>query len=125
LIPAKTVCGRDVHKPDLFVPVHGVLYFWEPNDAVQVRQLLPDMWQVMKNAATDLILLNRVWTILLEIREEIITCAKSRHVIVADQFDTGVTIRERGKRIHPNIVAVTSGLNQRIQVIVEEAGIDR
>jgi hypothetical protein len=101
LIPVKTVCGLDIHKPDLFVPVHGVLYFWEPDDTAQVRQLLPDMWQVMKNAPTDLILLNRVWTIMPEIREEIIACARSRHVIMADQFEAGVTIREGGTRIYP------------------------
>jgi hypothetical protein len=119
MVPIKTVCGLDVHKPGLFVPVLGVLYFWDPNDAAEVRELLAEMWKVVKNSTTDLILLNRVWTLLPEIREEIVACAKSRHVIVADQIDAGVPIKVRGNRIYPNIVTVTSGLNQRIRVLVE------
>jgi hypothetical protein len=32
MTPVKTVCGLDIHKPDL-VAVHRVLYFWEPGNA--------------------------------------------------------------------------------------------
>jgi len=112
MVPIKTGCGLDVHKPDLFVPVHGVLCFWDPNDLAEVRRLTAEMWKVVKNSSRDLILLNRVWTIMREIREEIIASAKGHHGIVADQFDEGVQLKQRGSRmsliIFP-IVAIVAG----------------
>jgi hypothetical protein len=66
-----------------------------------------------------LILLNGVWTVMPEIRGEIVACAKNRHIIVADQFDARVTIKVRGSRIFPNVVTVSAGLDQCIRVLVE------
>jgi hypothetical protein len=119
ITPAKTVCGLDIHRPDVFVPVPEVHYFQNPGDSAQARQLIGQLWKGIECSTSDLILLNRVWTIMPEIRERIISVAKSRHVILADQFDARALPRHRGNLLAPNIVTVTSGFNQQIHVIVE------
>ena len=125
LMVGRKICGFDVHRPDSFVPVPGFFYFQNPDNSMQIKQLIHGMWNEIENSPAKLVLLNGVWNTVPEIRGKIVACAKNRHVIVADQFDAGVPRRPNGRRLPCNIITVSSDANQRIHVLIQASGADR
>lgn len=123
-VPSSSISGMDLHRPDSFVPVPGVVYFRNPNDSSNVAQLILELWRTIEKSPTDLILLNSVWTGVPELRDRIIALATKRHVIVADQLDV---TRYLSSIVAPptTIIKVTSERNRRIRVIVEAFGFRR
>lgn len=93
VVPCKTIGGLDVHRPDSFVPVPGVLYFRNPNDSPQIKQLILAQWKDMENSSADIFLFNGVWALVPELRGRIVELAKRRSVFLADEFDAGFAAR--------------------------------
>jgi hypothetical protein len=123
-MPNSSISGMDVHRPDSFVPVPGVVYFRNPNDSSNVAQLILELWRTIEKSPTDLILLNAVWTGVPELRDRIIGLATKHHVVVADQLDVA---RYLSSIVAPptTIIKATSEPNRRIRVVVEAFGFKR
>jgi hypothetical protein len=123
-VPSSSISGMDVHRPDSFVPVPGVVYFRNPNEPSDVARLILELWGTIEKSPTDVILLNSVWTGVLELRDRIIGLATKRHVIVADQLDMA---RYLSSIVAPptTIIKATSEPNRRIRVVVEAFGFKR
>jgi hypothetical protein len=122
LLFGERACGLDVHIPDLFVPAPGVIYFQEPKNLALVRRLIPELWSEIENSPAKFILLNGVWNVAPELQDEIVACAKNRHVIVADQFDTGVPAKHHGPRLIRNTITISSDSIQRIHILIQASG---
>lgn len=123
-VPNTSISGMDVHRPDSFVPVPGVVYFRNPNDSSNVAQLILELWVTIEKSPTDVILLNAVWTGVPELRGRIIGLATRHHVIVADQLDVARHLSSTVASPTTTIKA-TSEPNRRIRVIVEAFGFKR
>ncbi len=119
LVPPREVCGLDVHRPDAWVPVPGVVYFQNPRDTAQIRRCIQAIWAEVENCAADLVLLNAVWGAVPELRERIMRCAKKRHILVADQFEDGLPARRGGRGPLYNVVTIAQAPDQRIGLLVE------
>jgi hypothetical protein len=122
LLDGKFACGIDVHKPDLFIPAPGVLYFENPKDPTMLRKLIRHLWNEVENCPAKTVLINGVWNGAPEMRDKITACSKNRHVIVVDQFDAGVPRRSNGRPMVCNIIAVSSDANQRIHLLIQTSG---
>jgi hypothetical protein len=126
LLPTKSVCGLDVDKPDSFVPVVGVRYFSDPTDLVRVKQIVRERWKEIAGSPGDCVLLNRVWSILPELRDRIMLLAKNRTVIVADDFDDHLSTPKESQDFTISIVRTTStGPKGPIRIRVEAGGSGR
>ena len=121
LNPSLQVCGLDLHKPDLFVPVSGVLYLGNPNDSAQVRELARSVWKQIEDSHANLVLLNRVWSAVPELRNKIVACARNRHVILADQSEAVAPMLRISNRVPTNVVTITAAPKHQIRVVIEAA----
>ena len=119
LAPSRQVCGLDVHRPDGWVPVPGVVYFRNPHDPAAVRRLIPACWADLEKSPANLVLLNGVWSVAPEIRQRILSAGKTRHVVIADRFDDGLPARRDGRGPLYNVVTIAQAPNQRIGLLVE------
>jgi hypothetical protein len=97
MVTAKTISGMDMHRPDSFVPVPGVLYFRNPNDSPQKKQLIQEQWKRMEDSSADVFLFNGVWTMVPELRGKMVELAKRRSVFLADEFGGNFPAREEAR----------------------------
>jgi len=81
----RNVAGIDLHDPSWFVPVETMLYLKGPSDPVHVGGLVRRIWPEILGTKKPIILLNGIWSALPEVRNDILSLAARRHVIVADQ----------------------------------------
>jgi hypothetical protein len=110
------ITGLDLHRPDHFVPVPGVLYFRKPEPGAQIKAFLGLHWSHIEDSAATLVLLNRIWTMMPELRSKIESLARRKHVVVADEFEA----TPKGLlRVVSSIVTVTAAANRRVTVRVE------
>lgn len=123
-VPSSSISGMDVHRPDSFVPVPGVVYFRNPNEPSDVARLILELWGTIEKSPTDVILLNAVWTGVPELRGRIIGLATKHHMIVADQLDVA---RHLSSTVAPptTIIKGTAEPNRRVRVDVAAFGFKR
>jgi hypothetical protein len=81
----RTAAGIDLHEPDWFSPVETMLYFRGPAEPPKVREAVRRTWPQVMNTDQPLILLNGIWSALPELRNDVLSLATRRHVIVAEQ----------------------------------------
>jgi hypothetical protein len=80
------VCGVDVHEPDWFVPVDGVIYLHNLLDLSRLREYIHRAWPVIAGMKSRLTILNGVWAAVQDREAEVNQLALRRHVIVADDL---------------------------------------
>ena len=118
-IPIRTVCGLDLHQPDSFVPVSGVRYWRNPpGDTGNAQPLVRELWKDILNSTADLLLFNGLWSLMPELRSDIIELARHRLVIVADKLDSRGLMAYATKGLPINIVTTSAEPGGRIRVQV-------
>lgn len=122
LAPSRQVCGLDVHRPDGWVPVPGVVYFQDPTDTAQIRGCIQAIWAAVENSAASLVLINGVWSVAPEMRQRIISCAEKRHVLIADDSASTVPTQRSFRGLLRNIVTVVPDTGPRLRLLVQTAG---
>jgi hypothetical protein len=80
----RTAAGLDTLPPTNLVPIETMIYLQHQPTKDRMREAINSVWPRVKNSAAPLLLFNGLWTIFPEKQKEILTWAKSRHVIVAD-----------------------------------------
>jgi hypothetical protein len=78
------ITGLDIHTPDWFVPVPGVLYLNNTNHLVGIRAEAEKIWCGLTLKACKIVLLNGIWAAGPEWKLKICDMAQTRHVIVTD-----------------------------------------
>jgi len=81
----RTAAGIDVHDPEWFVPIETLLYLKGPANSAHVSGLVRGIWPEVINTKSPLVLLNGIWSAMPELRRDILSLARRKHVIVADQ----------------------------------------
>lgn len=120
IVPRKRICGLDVHRPDSFVPVPGVLYFRNPSDSAQVKRIILTQWNEIENSSADVFLFNGVWALLPEIRDNILRLAKRHIVMVADKFDSSFPGQGAARDVVVNRVCGDFRPNHQIGIRIEK-----
>ncbi len=117
VIPGKRVGGVDLHRPDRFVPLHGVLYLGRGWDSTNSPAVTRSVCQQIEGCPAQLLLLNGVWSALPEAQALVLRLAGQRNVILADHFPSLGFAQHR--RRNTNLVSVCSGQKGHISVRVE------
>jgi hypothetical protein len=117
-------CGIDVHSPDTFVPVSGVLYRVKCGPLGEMRMVIREVWPVVAKSDAQLLLFNGIWVAMPELRPLIAELARDRNVIVADGFGTIVPRPSEWPKLNVSVVTVESpgGHDNRLQIRIEGAG---
>lgn len=102
-------CGK-------FVPIEGVTYFRAGLSQARMRLLIEELWPLICSAKTSMILLDGVWSLSPGRQAAILTLARSRHVVLADQFKAGELANCGSLRIHHLLVSGTVGESLRVEV---------
>lgn len=77
--------GLDLHEPHRFVPVEGVQYLRDSGSVDERASAVRAAWPGIRKSQSPLILLNRLGPFTREFRDDIISLAATKHVILADQ----------------------------------------
>jgi hypothetical protein len=108
------VCGIDLHRPDHWVPVPNVRYVDLPGGRAQVDRLVEETWPALVTSASRLLLLNGVWSLLPAIRDRVVQCGESKHVLVTAELPPArKTLRTPSS---PTDEVVVSEVNSRCRV---------
>ena len=116
--PTKRVCGLDVHRPESFVPVAGVFYCQHPPNLEQARQLVAHSMEEIEGSKAELVIFNGVWSAISRLPKAIRGLASTRHLIVADDFDTSfdALLKARANRAQVMVVSQLQGKQGLIHV---------
>jgi hypothetical protein len=77
--------GIDLHLPTRFVPVESLVYIDEALGPNHVRQLIQRIWPRVLTSAAPQLFFNGVWSAVPEVRDDLLRCARFKHVIIAEQ----------------------------------------
>lgn len=78
------VVGIDLHRPNAFVPIETVHYIDSVQNASVVSTLANMAWVRIVTSMSPLVLLNGVWSLVPELRKDIINLSQKKHVMIAD-----------------------------------------
>jgi hypothetical protein len=79
-----SVMGMDIHRPDEFVPVFGVVYLDNVLRSEVIEREFNRLWPKILERASRLVLLNEVWRRVPAQQREILDLARKSHVVIAD-----------------------------------------
>ena len=116
---SRGVCGIDVHEPDWFVPVGGVVYLNNLMDPTSVRECVHRHWPPIASAKRRLIVLNGIWAATQGLHGEIVELAAESHVLVADDFPTRQDDLARRAPRPSHVLTVTEERDARIRVAIQ------
>lgn len=102
-------CGK-------FVLVEGVHYLRAGLSPARMRHHVEELWSPTSSADTSMILLDGVWSLAPGRQAAILALARSRHVVLADQFKPGELANRENLPIHHLLVAGAVGESLRVEV---------
>jgi hypothetical protein len=79
---AAAVAGIDVHEPRKWVPVDSVIYLKEPLPLEMARKNIAEVWPTIRSSQAPLILLNGIWALMPELRQDILELGLKHHVVL-------------------------------------------
>jgi hypothetical protein len=82
--------GIDLHLPTRFVPVESLVYIDEALGPNHARQLIQRIWPRVLTSAAPQLFFNGVWSAVPEVRDDLLRCARFKHVIIAEQASPDV-----------------------------------
>jgi len=85
----KPPAGIDVHQPRLFVPVTSLTYIDDSLALHRIRELTLKVWPRIMTSNARLLLFNRVWSLVPEVREDLLRCAQRKNVVIAEERAVG------------------------------------
>jgi hypothetical protein len=106
--PPQRVMGLDVHAPDWFVPVPGVVYLENAFERDELGRAFQLVWSQLRNGATPLVIFNGLWSVLPELQEKIRVLADRCHLMVADESKIEAKQLVGHQPIRTNVIAVSS-----------------
>jgi hypothetical protein len=99
-------CGLDMHKPDTFVPVNGVLYLCKPCSPAEIGPILRDVWPTIADSEAQLLLFNGIWSAGPDFRVKAGEMAKDRNVLIADNFDDAIPRLRDWRGVNASLISV-------------------
>jgi len=79
------VAGIDLHRSNLFVPVESLFYINGDLGSDHARRLTQRIWPRVLTSGAPRLFLNGVWSAVPEVRDDLLRCARFKHVIIAEQ----------------------------------------
>ena len=81
----KPPAGIDIHRPSRFVPVASLTYIDDSLALHRIRELTIKAWPRIMTSNARLLLFNRVWSLVPEVREDLVRCARRKNVVIAEE----------------------------------------
>jgi len=97
----KEVLGIDLHRPTDYLPIDGLHYIDGTSGLNAVRAAVNQVWPKIITSKCSLLLFNRLWSALPEMRLDILRLAHTRHVVLADiEFPGPADLRNIRAEVH-------------------------
>jgi hypothetical protein len=113
----REVIGIDLHRPNDFVPIESVYYIDGTLGLDQVRSSANKIWPKLLTSKGPLVIFNRLWSALPELRADIIGLTRNRHVVLADEeFPGTADLRGIGGEVHQLTISQKFNGSQQIRV---------
>ncbi|HYG33706.1 MAG TPA: hypothetical protein VEC99_02915 [Clostridia bacterium] len=77
--------GIDIHRPRAIVPIETLQYIDERLDGGRIRELALQIWPKILTSKSALLLGNRLWSLVPEIRNDLLRIANQKHVVLAEE----------------------------------------
>jgi hypothetical protein len=124
LFALKKIRSLDLRIPAQWAPVPGVTYFRQPTNTADLKNAVLQFWNSCDYSRADFLLFHSVWELVPELRRRIAELAKTRTVIVGDDYASGLEGR-KPYLSQANIISLGVGPNARIDLRIslrKEAG---
>lgn len=97
----KEVWGIDLRRPTDYLPIDSLYYLDGTSSLDAVRASVNKIWPKIITSKASLILFNRLWSALPEVRADILRLAQNRHVVLADiEFPGPADLRRIRGEVH-------------------------
>jgi len=116
----RQVCGIDVHEPDWFVPVDGVVYLNNLLDPTRLREFINLAWPGIAEMKSRLTILNGIWAGVQNLEAEISLLAPRRNVIFADEFRFKLEDLSRLGVAPIHILTIAEDMQSRVRVAFQQ-----
>lgn len=115
------IAGIDIHEPDWFVPVPGVVYLHNIFGHDQLREAVHAHWPRLRPNQNQLILLNGIWPVAAEFQPEIRNLTGSGCVVLTNGGPIKPSLLKKMTRDPVHILTVSKDPDnlQRISVGIE------
>jgi hypothetical protein len=111
------VLGIDLHCPTDFVPIESLYYIDGSLGLDHVRASVNKVWPKLLTSKGPLLLFNRIWSALPELRTDIIRLIRNKHVVLADEELPGpADLRGLRSEIHQLITSPKRDGSQQIRL---------
>jgi hypothetical protein len=114
------VWGIDVHEPDWFVPVEGVVSLHNLLDPTSIRECVHRHWPTLTATAGQLVILNGIWSGVQGLEEQIVELGARSHVLVADDSRFKLESLARRAQAPTHILSISEEKDNRIRVTVQQ-----
>lgn len=116
--------GLDVHQPDWFVPVEGVIYLNNSLDPIRVTECVNRLWPIQLAAGAQIVMLNGVWLATQGLEQQISELGTRSHLIIADEQTIKIEERWRRTKVPVHVLTLSEEKENRIRVAVHQNGVD-
>lgn len=101
-------CGIDIHRPETFVPIHTLRYFDENLNGSRIRESVLSVWPKILTSKSQLLLGNRLWSLVPEARNDLLRLAARKHVVLAEQTSGEFAALGRKLPVPTNIITLSA-----------------
>lgn len=113
--PLSRIRGLDLRLPDQWAPVPGVTYFRTRTNIADLKNAILQYWDPCRYSHADFLLFDHVWEMVPELHQGIAELAKTKTVIVGDNYASGLQGR-KPYLAQANIITMAAGPNGRIDL---------
>jgi hypothetical protein len=102
------VAGIDLHRPLTFVPIETLIYIDCTHGLDHCRQLISGIWARVLTSAAPRLLFNCVWSAFPDLQNELLRCARNRHVLLAEKTVPDMIEMKRKLSTPINVLTLTT-----------------
>jgi hypothetical protein len=108
--------GLDIHQPDWFVPVEGVIYLNNLLDPLRLTECVNRHWSIQFTAGVQIVILNGVWSATQRLEQQIAELGARCHLIVADEQIIKIEDQWRRTKAPIHVLTLSEEKESRIRV---------
>jgi len=105
----QAVAGIDLHASSALVPIATLVYARQPRDPLQLQDGVRQIWPEISQSAARALFLNGVWSVMPEVRNDLLRWSRRKHIILAENEDIPAQTLRPTNRHAVRILRVSTG----------------
>lgn len=109
--------GIDLHFPSDVVPIGSIFYIDSARGLDHIRQVTRKIWPRLLTSRAPLLLFNRVWSSVPEVRNDVLRLSQYKHIILADEeMPSAADLKKTRESVHLLTVSGSQHVSDGIRV---------